>query len=73
MPFWDSYKSAIHDNDSRSDIDKFIYLRSLLERSALDAISGMTLTAANYQEAILILEKRFGRKQKIVAKHMDKC
>ena len=29
--FWDSFKLAIHDNTGLSDIDKFTYLRSLLE------------------------------------------
>ncbi len=29
------------------------------------------LTAANYREAVTILEKRFGSKPQIVAKHMD--
>ena len=69
--FWDSYKAAIHDNASLSDIDKFNYLRSLLQGSALDAVSGLTLTAANYKEGISVLERRFGNKQQIVAKHMD--
>lgn len=69
--FWDSYKAAIHDNASLSDIDKFNYLRSLLQGSALEAVSGLTLTAANYKEAISVLQKRFGNKQQIVAKHMD--
>ena len=70
-PFWDSYKAVIHDNPDLTDIDKFNYLRSLLEGLALEAVSGLTLTSANYQEAISILEKRFGNKQQIVAKHMD--
>ena len=39
--------------------------------NALDAISGLSLTAPNYSEAVSILEKRFGNKQCIVAKHMD--
>ena len=65
--FWDSYKAAIHDNASLSDIDKFNYLRSLLQASALDAVSGLTLPAANYKEAVSILERRFGNKQQIVA------
>ena len=69
--FWDSYKTAIHESPTLSDIDKFNYLRSLLERTALDAVSGLTLTAANYREAVQILEKRFGNKQQIIAKHMD--
>ena len=70
-PFWDSYKAAIHDNPDLTDVDKFNYLRSLLEGPALEAISGLTLTSANYQEAISILEKWFGNKRQIVAKHMD--
>ena len=58
-------------NHSLSEIDKFNYLRSLLQGPALDAVSGLTLTAANYDEAVSVLEKRFGNKQQIVAKHMD--
>lgn len=56
ITFWDSYKAAIHENHSLSEIDKFNYLRSLLQ--------GPALTAA-------VLEKRFGNKQQIVANHMD--
>ena len=41
-------------------IDKFNYLRSLLQGPALTAIAGLALTAANYTEAVTILEKRFG-------------
>ncbi len=59
--FWDSYESAIHNNAELSSIDKFNYLRSLLERSAYDA----------YPEAVEILKKRFGNKQMIIAKHME--
>ena len=60
--FWDSYESAIHNNTDLSDVDKFNYLRSLLERSAYDAIAGLTLSPANYREAVEILKKRFGNK-----------
>ena len=42
-----------------------------LERTARDAISGLTLTAANYKEAVEILQKRFGSRQQIISKHMD--
>ena len=54
-----------------TDVDKFNYLRSLLERTAYEAISGLTLSSANYQEAIDILQKRFGNKQLIISKHME--
>ena len=69
--FWDSYRSAIHGNDSLSDVDKFNYLRSLLDHTTLKAIAGLTLSTANYQQAIEILCKRFGNKQVIVSKLMD--
>lgn len=68
--FWDSYKAAIHENHSLSEIDMFNYLRSLLQGPALGAVSGLTLTAANYDEAVSALEKRFWNKQQIIVKHM---
>ena len=54
-----------------SPVDKFNYLRGLLQRSALEAISALALTDANYPEAVSILERRFGNKQQIISKHMD--
>ena len=69
--FWDTFESAIHQNPNLSDIDKFNYLNSLLENTAADAISGLTLTSGNYNEAIVILKKRFGNKQLAINKHMD--
>ena len=70
-PFWDSFNSAIHANPDLSKVDKFHYLRSMVSHSALEAISGLTLTGDNYDEAIEILQKRFGNKQLIINKHME--
>ena len=47
-------------------MDKFNYLRSL----AYEAIAGLTLSSANYVEAIDILKKRF-RDQLIILRHME--
>ena len=71
ITFWDSFESAVDSNTRLSDIDKFNYLRSLLEKSAADAIAGLTLTAANYKEAVAILKKRFGNEQRIIDKHLE--
>lgn len=71
LTFWDSFQSAVHNNRSLSEIDKLNYLRSLVERSAKEAIAGLSLTSANYISAISILEKRFGDKKQVIAKHMD--
>lgn len=69
--FTDSFDSAIHNNPSLKDIDKMNYLRSLLEGQALEAISGLTLTSANYKAARDILQQRYGNKQLLITSHMD--
>ena len=69
--FWDSFESAVHRNTDLSDVDKFNYLTSMIEHSASEAIAGLSLTASNYKEAVMILKKRFGNKQVIVNKHME--
>lgn len=58
-------------NPTLSSIDKFNYLTSLLESSAAEAVAGLSLTAANYDEAIATLRKRFGNPQLIVNCHME--
>ena len=71
LSFWDSFSSAIHENEDLNDIDKFQYLRSLLEGSAVNAISGLSLTNSNYKEAIDLLQERYGNKQVIISRHME--
>ena len=70
LSFWDSFNSAIHTNGNVSDIDKFNYLKGLLEGSAAQSIQGLSLTSANYHEAISILKERYGNKQMIISAHM---
>ena len=50
--FWDQFSSAIHENDSLSEIDKITYLKSFLCDSAKLTISGLSLSSKNYTEAI---------------------
>ena len=69
--FWDSFDSAIHSNPNISNVSKFNYLQSLLEGSASRAIKGLTLTSANYDNAISILKERYGKTQQTIAAHMD--
>ena len=71
ISFLDTFEASVHKNENLSPIDKFNYLISLLERSAAEAISGLTLTASNYDEAIEILKGRFGNKQQIINRHME--
>ena len=69
--FWDLFQCSIHLNSSLSDVEKFSYLLSLLESSALEAVSGLSLTTVNYAGAISVLKRRFGNKHSVVSKHME--
>ena len=69
--FWDTFESTVHANHSLTKIDKFNYLVSLLEGSASRAIAGLPITEENYDAAIDILNKRFGKPQQLISAHMD--
>ena len=69
--FWDAFDAAIHSNPHLTNIERFNYLNNLLESTAADAVAGLSLTDANYIEAVAILKKRFGNVQLIVNGHVD--
>ena len=71
ISFWDSFASAIHDNNDLNNIDKFQYLRSCLQGSAAETVAGLQLTSANCKEAVKLLQARFANKQIIISKHID--
>ena len=58
--FWDSFQSAIHNNESIPKVDKFNYLNSLLEGTAYKTVQGLPLTEKNYDSAVAMLKDRFG-------------
>ncbi len=43
---------------SLSDIDKFTYLRGLVEEPAKSSIAGCALTAVNYSMAVEVLQQK---------------
>ena len=51
--FWESFSSAIHQNADLSDLEKFQYLQSLLQKSAADTICGLPLTGVNYKKLVI--------------------
>ena len=61
--FWDQFSSAIHENDSLSEIKKFTYLKSFLCDSVKLTISGLSLSSENYREAIDLLKQHYGNTQ----------
>ena len=69
--FWDSFESAIHANESLSSVQKFNYLKCSLRYEALQTIAGFSLTNANYDKAISLLQERYGQKDKIIQTYMN--
>ena len=69
--FWEGFRDAIHTNPEIPPSMKFSYLKSYLDGPAARTIQGLPVTEGNYQSAVDILHDRFGKKQKIISKHMD--
>ena len=69
--FWDSYDTAVHSNPTLSEVQKFNYLKSLLQDEAYRTITGFALTNANYDKAISLLHGRYGQNHKIVQTYMQ--
>ncbi|XP_053406660.1 uncharacterized protein LOC128559357 [Mercenaria mercenaria] len=69
IEFWDSFESAVHNNDRLSEVDKFNYLKSKLTGEAKHTITGLSLSNKNYEIAIQTLHKRFGDRQETIDLH----
>ena len=65
LEFWDSFEGPVHNNEGLSDRDKFDHLKGLLDGPAKLAVTGFTLTSANHEAAIKMLQERFGRPEEI--------
>ena len=52
--FWDSFKAAVHSSTHLTGIEKFNYLRGQLDGKASRAVSGLTLTDANYEQSVAL-------------------
>lgn len=68
--FWDSFVSAVDENQTLSD-DKFIYPKTLVEGTAATTIRGLPSTADNCEAAKNIWKKRCGQPQIIIIAHME--
>ena len=72
VTFFEQFEAAVHKNNELSRIEKFTYLKSLLEDKPLNSIKGLPLTSENYEVALEVLKSRYGNKQVIISRHMDK-
>lgn len=70
LEFRDAFKAIVDSNESLSAIQKFIYLRSALEKDALQVIKSIEVVADNYAGAWKILVDRFENKKLMVHSHI---
>ena len=70
IPFWDQFKALIHETEIPT-ITKFTYLISVLKNEAKCSIQNLALKESNYEIAITLLQDRYGRKETIIASHID--
>ena len=54
-----------------SEINKFIYLKRYLSGQALSFVSGLSLTAGNYKDALELLKGRYGNPQVLISAYME--
>ncbi|KRX85521.1 hypothetical protein T06_12937 [Trichinella sp. T6] len=59
--FFGQLEGAVHRRKDFDDVTKLIHLRSCLSGEALQLLSGLTITAENYEALVLLLHDRFHR------------
>ena len=59
------------DKSDLPEVSKFTYLQLLLRGEAKAAIKGLSLTSQHYKIACDILQKRYGRKERIIFAHIQ--
>ena len=69
--FWDSFQSSIDGNDNLSAVDKFSYLKSLVQEPTRSTIAEFALTAINYEAAVQALKKRYGKDIAVQQTHVN--
>ena len=69
--FKETFEAAVHSSDSISNIEKFTYLKTYLDKSTLQAIEGFPLANENYTAAWQLLDERYGNEQLIISCHMN--
>lgn len=66
--FWDQFSSNV-DSRNINDVDKLLYLQSVLEGEAKRAMEGLETTNKNYEIAVSTLKNRYGKPDIIINAH----
>lgn len=59
--FWDIFRVAVHENPEVPQVQKFVYLKSLLTGEAPAYVANIKTEEANYEVAMHRLQSRYGR------------
>ena len=70
--FKESFEAGVESKEEMSKIEKFVYLRSLLQGKAEQLVNGLSLTGENYETALKLLDERYGDKQGLINEHTSK-
>ncbi|XP_064479339.1 uncharacterized protein LOC135392562 [Ornithodoros turicata] len=70
LPFWEQFRTAVHENVRLTKTEKFQYLSTLLKGQAASAIRGLQATESCYNDAIEILTQRFGNTGRIEREYL---
>ena len=70
--FWDSFVSAIDENEDLANVDKMKYLKGYLDEPARSVIAGVPLSDANYKTAVDLLKKRFAQPRMLEHAHINR-
>jgi len=68
--FYEIFSVNVDQNKQLTDIEKFSYLRSLVRGNAAYVINGFSLSSENYKNALDLLNKRYGNRNKILKAHV---
>lgn len=68
--FFDVFKVMVHDDDSFSPSQKFMYLRSALTGPALELVKSVPMTNVNYNIAIEKLRQRYDNQGLVIQAHV---
>lgn len=71
QPFWEQFETAIHKNSDLAPSEKFNYLRAALIGDGAAAIAGLQPTSKCYEDAIDILQQRFGNQAALIQDHIE--
>ena len=70
--FWELFEATIHDDSALSAVEKFQYLKSLLEGEAATVVRGIRLTGDNYATAVNRLKERYENDDAIEGDLLDR-